>query len=98
MHQYITLELLYRLRKVHEKHLDKEPKPTLHQQICHIHSEASEIYEALKKWEPCARRHEEACDVIYTTITYLFIEGLTDEQIQEALYNTLRKIERRANL
>lgn len=100
---------LFQLRKVtqarlkHRRRTGKKPWP-ITDQLCHMHSEVTEVYEAYRSCEGLEhrlwmmKRHflEELSDCIYSAFTTAHLLKFTDEEILEGLIATLRKIQGRA--
>jgi len=64
--------------------------------LCRIMEEVGELEKSHRKHEPDMRILEEASDIILATIAHLNREGFDTRQIQNALTNTLIKVEERA--
>lgn len=93
------ISFLFQCRRVTEGHIKKSGHSwSIQDQICHVHSEASEVYTAVRKAEGFDRELEEIADCIFSSITLAHIGGYTDEELLDALIKKLRIIEKRAGV
>lgn len=86
-------ELLERGRRVTEA-MQKEKIMTPDKQILKMFEEVGEVLKAKTNLEIL----EECCDVIYSALTLMHVQGYADYAIKEALNSTMGKIERRAGI
>jgi len=91
--------LLFQLRKVSEAHFKRCGGWSIHDQICHTHSEVSELYELIRKRHLPTREEmlEEIWDVVFSAITNAHVLGFSDEELLQGMISTLRKIQSRVN-
>ena len=89
---------LMRCRNVSEVYFKRWGIWSLGEQVAHVHSEVSEVYQAKRHNEGNARILEEICDSVLSSITMAHVTGFTDSQVMQAMEETLQKIERRAGL
>ena len=91
-------EWLKLCREVTEAHWKKADRRwTIHEQICHTHSEVTEVYDAIRSGNDLSVKYEIA-DVIYAAITLAHVADLTDKEILYALQVVLKKIQRRTDI
>ena len=86
---------LQRCRRVTVAHMSKKGSWTIFEQICHAHSEVSEVYQALRKFEGRPRYLEEICDSVYASLTMAHVAGFSESELIGGIQHTLEKIERR---
>ena len=92
------MEFLARARKVTLAHNRQFNVPNPQEQIAHIHSEVSEIYQEYHHKDRAGHDLEEMCDVILATLALAHLVDYSDESIAEQMELTLQKVERRAGL
>ena len=71
---------------------------SIQEQIAHVHSEVSEVYQAIKHGESRDRVLEEICDSILSSITMANIAEFSDYELITGLIKTLRKVQKRAGV
>ncbi len=91
----LLVELLARARAVTQRYIEKNGIWPTGEEIAHIHSEVSEIYEALKHNESKERVLEEMADVIFTDLALAHLLNYSDSDIIHALFSKLQVIEKR---
>jgi uncharacterized protein YabN with tetrapyrrole methylase and pyrophosphatase domain len=91
--------LLYLARKVTEAHQKRVGKRWLYtDQICHMHKEVCEVHDGIHIE---AGPHRVACelwDVIFSALAFGHIYGLSDDELLDAMTETLEKIQAREGL
>jgi len=88
--------LLFQARKVSEAHFKRHgSKWTLWEQLNHVHSEVSELYEGLRRNKGDGNVLEEIWDVFFSVITVGHLMEFTDEELLQGMVTTLRKIQER---
>ena len=88
-------------RKVTLGHIRRRPTQTIwpvSEQLAHVHSEVSEVYQAMRHGEGRHRIREEMTDVVYAGITLFHIAGFTDAEIMQSLAEVMWKISKRADV
>lgn len=88
-------DFLIRCQKVTDVYTKSYGRWTLQEQIAHVHSEVSEVYQARKHHEGDIRELEEISDVILSGLTLFAIVGADEEAIMQALLDKLSVIEQR---
>jgi len=100
-------ELLKELRKVSEARIARHGRRwNIYEQICHNHSEVSELYRALRHAGKDVLTFHitlevlagEIWDIVFSAITNGHILKLSDDDLLLEAGHTLRKIKRRAGL
>jgi len=96
-------ELLDELRKVSKAHMKRHKgKWSIEDQLCHTHSEVSEVYRAYQKGTAFFVLKQaiidEIFDVCFSAITCAHLLKFDDSDLLLGLHHTLNKIKRREGL
>lgn len=91
--------LIAELRIVHNARNNRlmqegKAKETLTDQLCHVHSEVTEAYEA----ETREKFIDELWDIIFSAIAAGFTSDIPDDEIGAGMYRTLQKIQGREGI
>jgi NTP pyrophosphatase (non-canonical NTP hydrolase) len=84
--------------RIHRITAEKGWPPTANDQIAWIHSEVSEVFQALKKNEGSPRTLEEICDIVLSAIALANLLGFSDATFMDMMELTLQKVEHREEL
>jgi len=92
--QLISIELLERLRRVHQKHVDKMQENTRPLVLLKLYEELGELHRA----KMFSEEMEEATDLLFMTFAYMFEINSENIDIIDYLQNKLEVIEQRVGI